>query len=47
MFLFSFLFLERLSLNVICLGRHGSSEGIPHTTAASSLGESGATKELP
>ena len=32
---------------VICLGRCGSSESIPHTTAASSLGDSGATKGLP
>ena len=31
----------------VCLGRCGSSEGIPHTTTASSLGESGGTKGLP
>jgi hypothetical protein len=48
MVLFLFLFFSLgPSLNVICLGRDCSSEGIPHTTAASSLGASGATKGLP
>lgn len=44
-----FLFLCRSNYAeywCIRLGRYGSSESIPHTIPASSLGESGATKDL-